>query len=98
MRHGGGAASHPRRRGRRKMRKSKSIGLVLALFAVMGGSFYWLLLPGLSVADREPSPMEMQIATWLLHQSVPDAQKIRANPLGPHPDAAAVAAGRDLFR
>jgi predicted CXXCH cytochrome family protein len=80
------------------MRKARRVLLLSGLFAAMMGSFYWLMLPGLSVADREPSAMEMDIATWLLHQSVPDADKQRPNPLGIHPAAAQITAGRDLFR
>ena len=80
------------------MRRSKRIALLSGMVAAMAGSFYWLMLPGLSVADREPSAMEEEIATWLLHQSVPDADKRRANPLGIHPAVAQITAGRDLFR
>jgi len=72
--------------------------ILATMLLAAGGSFYWLMLPGLSVADRDPSAMEVEIATWLLHQSVPEAEKIRANPLGVHPDPAAISAGRDLFR
>ena len=80
------------------MRSWQRVTLLSAMVLAMTGSFYWLMLPGLSVADRQPSSMEVQIATWLLHQSVPDAEKLRPNPLGPHPDAALLTAGRDLFR
>jgi predicted CXXCH cytochrome family protein len=57
-----------------------------------------LLLPGLSVARDEPSRLEAQIATWLLHASVPNAAKNVASPLGKDADAAEVTAGRELFR
>ena len=72
------------------MSKTRRVLLLSGLFALMAGSFYWLMLPGLSVADREPSAMEAQVATWLLHQSVPDTAKRRANPLGIHPAAAEI--------
>ena len=72
--------------------------LLSPMVFALAGSFYWFVLPGLSVADREPSAMEEEIATWLLHQSVPDIAKARANPLGIHPAAAQITAGRDLFR
>src|SRR5215469_2333687 len=71
-------------------------GLVVLAAAI--ATFYQFLLPGLSVADREPSQFEAQVATWLLHASVPESAKAQANPLGALPDPAAVAAGRDLFR
>jgi predicted CXXCH cytochrome family protein len=80
------------------MRKSRRVMLLSAMVATVAGSFYWLMLPGLSVADREPSQMETEVATWLLHQSVPEGEKLRANPLGPHPDQAAIVAGRDVFQ
>ncbi|HXJ00535.1 MAG TPA: c-type cytochrome [Micropepsaceae bacterium] len=57
-----------------------------------------LLLPGLSVARAEPSTLEVQIATWLLHASVPDAAKALPNPLGSKAEVADVTAGRELFR
>jgi predicted CXXCH cytochrome family protein len=68
-------------------------GLVLLVLAA-----YAFILPGLSVARQEPSRAEVGIATWLLHHSVPRAAKAAINPLGPHPDPAAITAGRDLFR
>jgi hypothetical protein len=56
--------------------------IMSSMLAALAGSFYGLMLPGLSVADRDPSLMEVQIATWLLHQSVPEAERNRVNPLG----------------
>jgi predicted CXXCH cytochrome family protein len=64
---------------------------------VVAGVGYALILPGLSVARQEPSPVEITAATWLLHRSVPASAKAAVNPLGAHPDPAAVAAGKDLF-
>src|ERR1700688_2415800 len=66
--------------------------IVLALI----GALYQLFLPGLSVAREEPSQFEVEVATWLLHASVPNSAKRIPNPLGT--DASSVAAGRDLFR
>src|SRR5207237_4011309 len=68
--------------------------LVLALH----GTMYQLLLPGLSIARDEPWELETQVATWLLHQSVPASAKRIANPLSSAADSSSVAAGRDLFR
>jgi predicted CXXCH cytochrome family protein len=59
---------------------------------------YVFILPGFSIARQEPSKIEVQVATWLLRHSVPDAAKKAVNPLGAHPEPAAVTAGRDLFR
>ena len=44
------------------------------------GSFYWQISPRLSVADREPSMMETEVANRLLRQSVADARK--SSPVG----------------
>jgi mono/diheme cytochrome c family protein len=68
---------------------------VVAL-AIVLGALYALLLPGLSSARIEPPAAEIVVATWLLHQSVPAAAKVNANPLGAHP--ADVTAGQDLYR
>src|SRR4051812_43569289 len=68
--------------------------VVLALI----GTIYQLLLPGLSIARDEPWGVEVQVATWLLHASVPASDKRIANPLSSAVDSPSVAAGRDLFR
>src|SRR5882672_169022 len=68
--------------------------VVLALI----GTIYQLLLPGLSIARKEPWELEVQVATWLLHASVPTSAKRVANPLSTAADSPSVAAGRDLFR
>ena len=70
---------------------------VLALIIVAAAIFYRAILPGLSVARQEPSKLETEVATYLLRHSVPASAKAMANPLGAHPDPAAVAAGRELF-
>ena len=64
--------------------------------AITLASLYALFVPGLSQARSEPPAVEVAIATWLLHQSVPGAAKMAANPLGADP--ADVSAGRDLYR
>jgi predicted CXXCH cytochrome family protein len=70
-----------------------AILIVLAL----AGAAYAFLLPGLSVARQDASPLETGIATWLLRHSVPDAAARAVSPLGPHPAMADVRAGHDLF-
>jgi hypothetical protein len=57
---------------------------------------YFFVLPGLSVARKDPPVLETSIATWLLHHSVPTSDKQRVNPLGR--DVADIIAGRELFR
>ncbi len=70
---------------------------VIAVAAVLGlGSFYVVLIPGLSSARTEAPTVEVTIATWLLHRSVPSEIKATANPL--EDDPADVTAGRDLYR
>ena len=71
--------------------------IVVVGLVTLGALGYVLVLPGLSVARQEASPVEMVAATWLLHQSVPATAKAAKNPLGLHPDPAAVIAGKDLF-
>jgi hypothetical protein len=69
--------------------------IVLVLLAVVGTA-YRSFVPGLSSARSEPPGIEVSLATWLLHHSVPDAEAARTNPLGSDP--ADVAAGSDLFK
>jgi predicted CXXCH cytochrome family protein len=64
--------------------------------AALLGALYATFVPGLSSALNEPPKVEIVIATWLLHQSVPDEAKNRVNPLGGDP--ADITAGRDLYR
>ncbi len=72
-----------------------AIAVVLAIIIVAGALYEWLV-PGLSSARTVPPKLEIAIATWLLHQSVPAAARAAINPLGS--DAADIVAGRDLFR
>ena len=61
------------------------------------GALYQWLVPGLSSARTEQGPLETNVATWLLHQSVPATAKARTNLLGNDPAeiaAAAVAKGQ----
>jgi predicted CXXCH cytochrome family protein len=74
-----------------------AIAFVVVAVVAIGGLADAFLLPGLSVARQEASPVEVSVATWLLRHSVPAADKKRVNSLGAHPDAAAVRAGKDLF-
>src|SRR5579883_289157 len=79
----------------RKRGRAAALVIVLVI-AAAAAAFYWWVLPGLSSARSEPPAAEVAVATWLLHQSVPEDQRARKNPLGR--DAADLAAGRDLFR
>jgi predicted CXXCH cytochrome family protein len=79
-----------------KNRLALTVAVLLVLLIAAGAAYEWLV-PGLSVARREPNAAEFAIATWLLHASVPEDVKRTANPLGANPDPAALAAGHDLF-
>ena len=68
----------------------------IATTAVVAGVLYAQLVPGLSSARPDPPATETVIATWLLHQSVPEETRKAVNPL--KDDAASVAAGHDLYR
>ena len=70
--------------------------LAFVVIAVIFGALYAKVVPGLSSARSEPPAAETLVATWLLHQSVPDSEKSAVNPL--KNDAASVAAGRELYK
>ena len=70
--------------------------VVVLIVIVVAGALYEWIVPGLSSARTVPPKLEIAIATWLLHQSVPAQAQRQANPLGS--DAADIVAGRDLFR
>ncbi len=72
-----------------------AIAAVFAAIVLIGAAYEWIV-PGFWSARTKESRVEADIATWLLHASVPDAAKRRTNPSGSEP--ADVAAGRDLFR
>ncbi len=70
------------------------IAVAIAIVVAIGALYEWLV-PGLSSARPEPGPVETEVATWLLHRSVPAEAKARTNPLANDP--AEIAAGHDLF-
>lgn len=74
------------------------IAILVVACLLAAGAAYAFWLPGLSKANQEPSPVEREIATWLLHHSVPDSAIYAINPLGPKVAQADITAGRDLFR
>jgi predicted CXXCH cytochrome family protein len=80
------------------MRMSRYFILASIVLAslVVAGVAYRTFVPGLSSARSEPPGLEVAIATWLLHHSVPEKERTVANPIGS--DAADIAAGRDLFK
>lgn len=70
---------------------------ILVVLLVGAAGFWFAVLPGLSAARQEPSRVETTLAGWLLHASVPASAKNAVNPLGAHPDPAALTAGHDLY-
>src|ERR1700731_2865905 len=70
------------------------IAVAIAIVVAIGALYEWLV-PGLSSARTDPGPVETEVATWLLHRSVPAKAKARTNPLANDP--AELAAGHDLF-
>ena len=59
--------------------------LIVAVVAVVmivagAGALYQWLVPGLSSARTEQGPLETNVATWLLHQSVPADSKSAYQP------------------
>ena len=80
------------------IRKRHIVAAFIGIVAVLGLALvaYHLVVPGLSVATQEPPALEVKIATWLLHQSVPEDARKAVNPLGK--DVADITAGRDLYR
>ena len=79
------------------MRRWHWIVLAFAVVLVPLGIAYVVFLPGLSSARSNPLTLEVEIATYLLRHSVPEADEERKNPLGPHPELAAVRDGGLLF-
>jgi predicted CXXCH cytochrome family protein len=79
------------------MSRTVIVAVAIALVAVLAaGAIYEWLVPGLSSARPEPGQAETQIATWLLHRSVPSADKARVNPLAN--DEGEIGAGAALFQ
>ena len=85
------------------MSTRKAVGLTLlivfALVAVALGLAYRSVISGGSVArNQDPPAMEMTVAQWLLHRSVPESVRQLRNPLSAAAGSAEVAQGRELFR
>ncbi|HEX4182000.1 MAG TPA: c-type cytochrome, partial [Caulobacteraceae bacterium] len=79
------------------MRRGWTLAAVLIVVLAAALGLAWAkLLPGLSRARQEPPAAEVDVATWLLHHSVPASAKAMKNPLGRDP--ADVEAGHRLFQ
>src|SRR5579862_8715593 len=73
----------------------KAVVTILVVVLALVAFLFLKLLPGLSVARRDPPAVEVAVATWLLRNSVPEQAKRAVNPVGE--DAADIAAGKELF-
>jgi len=72
------------------------IAIVVAILIVAVVA-YVAIVPGLSSARAKPSSFEVEVATYLLHHSVPDSAVNRPNPLGARPSQVALREGHDLY-
>jgi len=79
-----------------KLRWIAAVALLVGLLTGALGYAYTVVLPGLSVARQEPPALETNVATWLLHHSVPASVKAKRNPLGR--DVTDIEAGHMLFQ
>ena len=70
--------------------------LIVVVVLATAGVLWRGMLPGLSSTRREPPGLEVAMATWLLRQSVPEADRARINPLGDDP--VEITAGRETFK
>jgi predicted CXXCH cytochrome family protein len=77
-----------------RLRWIATAAVVVLVLAWVGHA---VVLPGLSSARPQPSRLETEVATYLLRHSVPASARNMVNPLGAHPDPAAITAGHDLF-
>jgi predicted CXXCH cytochrome family protein len=77
--------------------RGRMLWMVVIAIILVCAAAYALLLPGLSVARQQPSRFETEVATYLLHHSVPASADKAVNPLGPHPAPSEIRAGHDLF-
>ena len=74
----------------------KAVVAFLVVLVLGAGALYRFALPGLSSARPDPPKIEMDVATWLLLNSVPAKDAARVNPL--KPDEATIAAGAAMFQ
>jgi len=85
------------------MSPTRAVAVTLLVVAVcLAGSaafVYSQIVSGGSVARGAlPPSLEVSVAQWLLHRSVPTVAKASTNPLSKAPDSSDVAAGRELYR
>jgi predicted CXXCH cytochrome family protein len=74
------------------------LGVAVAV-VVAGAVLYRSIVSGGSIArNREPPAIEVAVAQWLLHRSVPAEARALRNPVDPAADGPDVFAGRELFR
>src|SRR5579862_119384 len=72
--------------------------IVVVLSAVAMGALYSYIRSGGLIARKKPSRAETMIARWMVEASVPQAAKMRKNPLIAESGGEEVSAGRELYK
>src|SRR5947209_8588209 len=81
------------------MSLSRRATLTVAVIAVLAiGAIYRYIVSGGLIARQKPPALEVAVARWVLHASVPGQTKNLKNPLSAAPDSPDVSAGRELYR
>jgi predicted CXXCH cytochrome family protein len=77
----------------------KRATLTVAVIAALAiGAIYRYILSGGLIARQKPPALEVTVARWVLHASVPQKAKTLKNPLSAAADSPDVSAGRELYR
>jgi predicted CXXCH cytochrome family protein len=75
----------------------RGVALLVVLVVLAGGLYAFVMWEGSSARGDAPA-VEIAVAQWLLHRTVPGNEADRRNPLLAHLDAADVEGGRETFR
>src|SRR6266852_3315930 len=78
-----------------RKRVTFTVAVIAAL--VIGATYRYILSGGL-IARQKPPALEVVVARWVLHASVPGQMKDLNNPLSAAADSSDVSAGRELYR
>jgi len=81
-----------------RTRAQKTIVVSIAALAVVFAALYAFVVWEGSSAREDAPALEVSIAQWLLHHTVPARFKAMSNPLSSAANSAGVAAGRDVYR
>src|SRR6266436_5196693 len=81
-----------------RVMKQRTVAIIAAIFILAAGAVYWYILSGGLIARQKPPALEVAVARWVLHASVPRQTKDLKNPLSAAADSPDVSAGRELYR